>query len=530
MTTPTSTKRRRSDAEKAAGDRAVNFFCKRLHLTKGRPVPFIPTPDQAAYLRLVFGTLKPDGKRRYRTIYREIPKKNSKTTDTAGCLLKCLYDENEYGGEVYSAAATRDQAGQTYRKMAASVRRSPALYPRFRGKPVKLYDRDKRIYVAALDSFYQALSSDANYEDGIEPSAAAVDELHRHKSRDLLDVVQEGMGARDEPLLFINTTAGAHQIGPAWEMHEYAVEVAANPSKDPTFLAQIYASPDEEDWEDEAVWYRCNPMLQAGVLDIEDFRRAYRQAKRIPSAKRAFLRLRLNRWVPMDEAWLNSIMWDRCGMEVLPLNPLKEWAGRTCFGGLDLSGTSDFTALAWLFPRDDGGWDLWVQFFYPKDALPERRERREDIEDWARAGYVTLMDGPSVDYGFVAAAVRRGFEAFDVVELGFDPWHGRNVTDHDILKDVPVPMTKVSQYASVMNAPCRMLETLVSDQDLHHYGNPVLRWMAKNVVAEVNPYEAMRPSKTKSKDKIDGVTAAVIALERAIAPRAAPGFVGVVTA
>jgi len=386
--TPTSTRSRRSEAAKAAGDRAVQFFCKRLFLVKGRPVPFIPTSDQAAYLRAVFGTLRPDGRRRYRTVYREIPKKNSKTTDTAGCLLKCLFDEDEYGGEVYSAAATRYQAGQTYRKMAASVRRSPALYPKFRGKPVKLYDRDKRIYVAALEAFYQALSSDANYEDGIEPSAAAVDELHRHKSRDLLDVVQEGMGARDQPLLFINTTAGAHQSGPAWEMHEYATEVLANPKMDPTFLAQIYAAPADADWQDEAVWYACNPMLEAGVLDIEDFRRAHRQAQRIPSAKRAFLRLRLNQWVAMDEAWLNPVVWDANGAEVAPLNPLKEWAGRECWGGLDLSKTDDFTALAWLFPRDDDGYDLWVQFFYPKGALPARREKQADIADWARAGYI----------------------------------------------------------------------------------------------------------------------------------------------
>jgi phage terminase large subunit-like protein len=522
MTTVTSTANPRSDAGKLDGDRAVNFFCKRLYLSKGRPVPFIPTPDQAKFLRLVFGTLNRDGRRKYRTVYREVPKKNSKTTDTAGCLLKCLFDEDEYGGEVYSAAATRDQAGQTYRKMAQSVRLSPALYPKFRGKPVKLYDRDKRIYVAALEAFYQALSSDANYEDGIEPSAAAVDELHRHRSRDLLDVVQEGMGAKREPLLFINTTAGAHQSGPAWEMHEYAVDLLAGRAHDKTFLAQIYASEQDEDWEDEAVWYACNPMLQAGVLDIEDFRRAHRQAKRIPSAKRAFLRLRLNRWLPIDENWLDPTAWDACGAEVLPLDPLREWSGRVCWGGLDLSSTSDFTALAWLFPRDDGGYDFWLQFFYPKEALPARRERREDIEDWARAGYIKLTDGPSVDYGFVAQAIRRGFEAFDVQELGFDPWHGSNVTGHPLLADVPVTMTKVAQYPRVMNAPCRMFEKMVADLDVHHYGNPVLRWMANNVVAEVNPYEAMRPSKGKSKDKIDGVTAAMIALERAMAPQEAP--------
>lgn len=536
MTTPTSTKRRQSEAAKAAGDRAVNFFCKRLYLTKGRPVPFVPTPDQAAWLRTIFGTLRPDGRRQYRIIYREIPKKNSKTTDTAGCLLKCLYDEEEYGGEVYSGAATRDQAGRMYEIMAASVRRSPGLFGnnphakvgKFRGRPVKLYDRDKRIYVTALESFYQALSSDANYEDGINPSAAAVDELHRHKTRDLLDVIQEGMGTRDQPLLFILTTAGAHQTGPAWDMHEYAREVLADPKSDPTFFAQIYASPDEEDWEDEDVWYRCNPMLQAGVLDIEDFRRAYRQAKRIPSARRAFWRLRLNRWVSLDENWINPVVWDAAGAEVAPLNPLREWAGRECWGGLDLSRTDDFTALAWLFPRDEGGFDDWVQFFYPEGALPARREKQQDIEDWARAGYIKLVPGDAIDYGYVAQAVRRGFEAFDVRELGYDPWNAPNVINHDILSDVPVTMTKVSQYNSIMNVPCRMLETLLADRSFHHYGNPVLRWMAKNAIAEENAYGAMRPSKAKSKDKIDGITATLIALERAIAPQEARGFSGVI--
>ena len=297
---------------------------------------------------------------------------------------------------------------------------------------------------------------------------------------------------------------------------------------DRTFYAEIHASPDEEDWEDEAVWRRCNPMLAAGILDIDDFRRAHRQAKRIPSAKRAFLRLRLNRWVALDEAWLNPVVWDENGAEVAPLDPLKEWSGRACWAGLDLSRTEDFTALAWIFPRDDGGYDVWVEFFYPKDALPERRERREDIEDWARAGFIKLLPGGRIDYGAVAHALRRGCEAFDVKEIGYDPWNAPNVIREDCLSDVPVTMTKVAQYNSVMNAPCRMLETLLDEGKWHHYGNPVLRWMAKNAAADENTYGYMRPGKTKSKDKIDGLTACLIALERAIAPQEKKGYAGVV--
>lgn len=520
--TQTSMASRQSDAGKAAGDRAVNFFCRRLVLVKGRPIPFVPTPDQAAFLRAVFGTLRPDGKRQYRTIYRELPKKNSKTSDAAGCLLKCLFDEEEYGGEVYSAAATRDQAGRMFGIMESSLRRSPALYPTFRGKPVKLYPRDKRIWVEALDAFYQALSSDANYEDGINPSAAAVDELHRHKSRDLLDVIQEGMGAREQPLLFILTTAGAAQAGPAWDMHCYAQAVLEGVVSDPTFFAQIYAAGDDEDWESEETWRRCNPMLEAGILDIEDFRRAHRQAQRIPSAKRAFLRLRLNRWIAVDESWLPGDLWDACGADVLPATWERDWAGRECFGGLDLSSTSDFTAWVLLFPRDDGGFDVVPRFFIPTGGLEQRGMMRDDIAMWGAAGFINLVKRDAIDYALVADQIRKDCQRFNIVEIGYDPWHAVNVIN--LLDDVPVTMVKVSQYASVMNAPCRMLETLLAQRNLHHYGNPVLRWMARNVYVELNPYDAMRPSKRRSKDKIDGITALLIALERAAAPRASAGI------
>lgn len=525
-----STKRPKSDPGKAAGDRAVQFFCKRLYLTKGRPVPFVPTPDQAAYLRAVFGTLRPDGKRKYRTIYREIPKKNSKTTDTAGCLLKCLFDEDEYGGEVYSAAATRDQAAQTYRKMAASVRLSPALYPTFRGKPVKLYDRDKRIYVAALDAFYQALSSDANYEDGIEPSAAGVDELHRHRTRDLLDVVQEGMGARAQPLLFINTTAGAFQTGPAWDMHLYAQSVLSGVIDDPTFFAQIYAAPADAGWEDEATWYACNPMLQAGVLDIEDFRRAHRQALHIASARTAFLRLRLNQWVATDESWLDISQWDGCGKSSSPDVIAQRNVGRPAWGGLDLSSTGDFTALSWWFPDDEGdGAQVLTRLWLPEGSLDKRPRMREELRAWARAGYITIVPGATMDYRAVAAQIAEDCHTFDVQGLGYDPWHAPHIItlldEFDLDK---LEMVKVSQYASILNAPCRLFEKMIADGTIDHGGSPALRWMAGNVVAEVNPYEAMRPSKKKSADSIDGITSMLIALERFMAPREAPVFAGVV--
>lgn len=518
--TPTSTKSRKSDAGKLAGDRAVNFFCKRLHHTKGKGVRgrrFVPDPWQAKWLREVFGTLRSDGRRQYTTAYLEIPKKNGKTTTTAGCLLKCLFDEEEYGGEVYSCAAKRDQAGKLFEIMASMVRSCPSLEV-FRGVKTRIYDREKRIYVPKLDAYYQALSSDANVEDGINPSAAAVDELHRHRSSDLMDVVKGGMVARTEPLMFVLTTAGGDQSGPAWDLHEYALGILNGTiPDDPAFHATIYAAPEGADPGDEDVWRECNPALASGAIDINELRAIYRQAEQIPRRMRAWKRLHLDWWVAGDDKWLDVDAWKKCGMDVMPANPLQAWAGRECYGGLDLSSTSDFTALAWLFPRDDGGFDVWVQFFYANGAIPKRRSMADQVQMWADEGRIILTPGDAIDYSYPAQAVRRGCEAFDVKEIGFDPWHAPNIIN--LLSDVPVTMTKVSQYASVLNAPCRKLETLVSDRGIHHYGDPILRWMATNAVAETNAYEAMRPAKNKTKDKIDGLTATLIALERAIAPK-----------
>jgi phage terminase large subunit-like protein len=511
MTTLTSTNR--ADA----GQRAVNFFAKRLVHAKGRWAgrPFEPTPSQAEWLRKVFGTMKPDGRRLYRTVYKEVPKKNTKTTTTAGCLLKCLYDEDEAGAEVYSAASTRDQAGIMYAIMAAMTRQSPRLM-KHKGKATRLYDRDKRIYLPATGAFYQSLSSDANYSDGINPSAAAVDELHRHRSRDLLDVIQEGMGAREQPLLFILTTAGAGQMGPAWDMHEYARQVLEGTVTDPTFLAEIYAASETDDWEDEAVWYACNPALSEGILDIEDFRRAHRQAKLIPSAQTAFRRLRLNQWSASDTRWIDPVSWDRTAGIVDEL----KLRGQKFYGGLDISHSQDFTAWAMLFPEDRGdgttAYRALYHFWLPEDALlTKRMEMAPTIEAWRRAGFLTLTPGEVIDLRDVGRRIMDDCEKYECVELGYDRFHAHSVVSD--LMEHGLTLVDVPQTFRALNTPAKEFERLIAQQLFVHGGNPVLRWMVGNAVAETDRDDRIRPSRLKSHDKIDGVLATLFALERALA-------------
>lgn len=215
--------------------------------------------------------------------------------------------------------------------------------------------------------------------------------------------------------------------------------------------------------------------------------------------------------------------------QVLPSDPSKAWAGRECYGGLDLSSTKDFTAWVLLFPREAGGFDVLPRFFIPKTGVDKRGTMSEDIKAWARAGYVRLTDPATdaIDFRAVADQIEHDGRTFDLRQIGYDPtWHAPHIIN--LLDGFDVEMVKVFQTANVLNAPTQLVEKMVADRSIHHYGNPVLRWMISNTVLEKNVYQCVRPSKKKSPDKVDGVSALVTAVDRATAPKEKPGFTGVI--
>jgi phage terminase large subunit-like protein len=502
-----------------AADQTVEFFgC--LKLTKGRwhGVPFrLAKWQEDRIVRPLFGTVIPNPNRasrrafirRYRRAFVGIGSKNGKTGIASGIAAKGLYADGEFGAEVYSAASSRDQATLVYRELASMVRQTPELR-----KISKLYDSIKRIYVPSTESFFQALSSDADTSDGVNPSMWIVDELHRHKNRELYDMLRQKTGTREQPLGIVITTAGYDRSSVCYSEWQYARRVQAGLVDDPTYLAVIYEIPEESATfeqiaADEALWPLANPAL-GEFLDIEDLRMVVREAKEKPSDQPGVLRLRFNVWTQAESRWFTREAWDGCG----GLVDETKLAGQDAYGGLDLASTSDFASWLMVIPQDGGGYAILPRFFLPQAAVDKRKDMRAQLTAWARQGFMEITPGDVLDYDRVKARIRADAERFRIREIGYDPWNAAQIAVQ--LQDEGLTMVPVRQGFGTLSSPAKLLENLVSNGRLNHGGHPLLRWMADNVVIETNADGAIKPSKKHSTEKIDGIAALVTALERAM--------------
>lgn len=519
---PTSSpkRRRRPKQDDARADRAVRFIESCLVHTKGRwaGVPFkLADWQRDDIIRPLFGTLNRDGTRKYRTAYVEVGRKNGKSELAAAIALYCLVADGEEGAEVYGAACDRDQAAIVFHVAADMVRRSPYL-----SSLLKIIDSQKRIVFPATGSFYRAIPADAAGAHGYNAHAVIFDEVHAQPNRELWDVLTTATAARDQPLVFAITTAGYDRTSICWELHNYAERVERGTVTDPTFFGYIRALPEDADWTDEKLWVLANPALEgAGGGDfrsLDELKVAVAQAQERPAMENTVRRLYLSQWTQSETRWFKHGAWDACGGVG---HTFAEFKGRRCYGGLDLSSTADFSALVWVFPDEEGRYEVLCRFWLPEAAVDGKRQQMSDqLRAWARAGFLEVTPGDVIDYAFIKKRVLEDCALFDVQECGFDPWHATQLVvelQDELGEGVMVP---VRQGFRTMSAPSKLLETLVANRTLNHGGNPVLRWMADNVVVEVDPYEAIKPSKKKSTERIDGIAALVTALERASAEEA----------
>lgn len=545
--------RRRStrSAGRLAAERAqaaIGFIedcCVHVH-GKWAGDPFILTPWQRDFIAEVFGNVDArTGLRKTRRAFLQVARKNGKSELAAAVALYLLLADGEESPQVYGAAFDRDQASIVFDVAARMVHRSPVLRAEVEAGNLKVIDSTKRIVCPWNGGFYRAIPADAAGSHGFNASGIIFDELHTQRTRDLWDVLSTSTGARDQPLIFAITTAGFNKKGICYEMYRYARGVLSGTISDATFVTRIYEIPGGTSFEtlaarykngrfrhEKDLWPLANPSLigqPGGFLKPDEIRRAVAEAVHQPSAQNHVMNLHFDLWTDAETAWMSLAQWDACGMQVLPPDPDSIWAGRECYGGLDLSSTKDFTAWVLLFPRQDGGYDVLPRFFIPKTGVDKRGTMAEDIKAWARAGYVTLTDPATdaIDFRAVADQIEHDGGAFDLRQIGYDPtWHAPHIIN--LLEGFDVEMVKVHQTANILNAPTQLVEKLVADRAIHHYGNPVLRWMIGNAVLERNVYQCVRPSKKKSADKIDGVSALVIALDRATAPQEGTGYAGVV--
>lgn len=435
----------------------------------------------------------------------------------AAIALYLLYADNEPSAEVYGAACDRNQASIVFDVARQMVEMSPALMRRS-----KIRTAGKRIINYRNAGFYQVLSAETGTKHGLNVSGLVFDEIHAQPNRKLYDVLTKGSGdAREQPLFFIITTAGNDKNSICYELHTKALDLMAGRKKDSTFYPVVYGLEHEEDWKDEANWYKANPSL-GHTIQIDRVREAYRNAVENPAEENVFKQLRLNIWTSASIRWIPEQVYNK-GNLPMDRDALR---GRLCYGGLDLSSTSDITALVLAFPprTEEEKYILLPFFWLPEDTLELRCRRDHVLYDvWQKQGFIQTTEGNVIHYGFIEKFIERLGETYHIREIAYDRWNATQMVQN--LEDMGFTMVPFGQGFKDMSPPSKELFKLLMEGNIIHGGNPVLKWMAGNVVMRQDPAGNIKPDKEKSVEKIDGIVASIMALDRCIRNRTGSGSV-----
>ncbi|MGV0961872.1 MAG: terminase large subunit [Limnohabitans sp.] len=484
----------------------IDFFQFTRHLKgewAGRPIEL--EEWQQFFLWMAFGWMRTDGTRRFRFAYLEIARKNGKTTTAAGVGLYLAFADGEMGAEVYACATKKDQAKICHGAAANMVKMSPDLGDR-------LDVLNNNISDPQTLSKFEPLGRDSNSTDGLNPSGAVMDELHAWKNRDLWDVIETGTGSRTQPMIIAITTAGYNRHSICWEKHEYLCKILTRVIDDDSFFGMIYTLDDEDEFDDERNWIKANPNIGVSVK-LDDLRDAIKRAKESPASMNSVLRLRLNKWTQAETRWLNIDKWRKCGSTIEP----SSLRGRRCYGGLDLSSSIDITAFILVFPPVESGepYKMLCRFFIPEDNMRIRSKRdRVPYEVWCKAGLITATPGNVIDYAWIIDQIKKDAEDFDLQEIAFDRWGATLI--YQQLNDLGLQVVEFGQGFASMSPPAKEMEKMVLAEEICHGDNPVLAWMADNVVVIQDPAGNIKPAKDRSLEKIDGIVAGIMALDRAL--------------
>jgi len=500
--------------DRARAARAVEFIETCCHHVKGElsGKPLLLDGWQREITRGIFGWIKPDSTRLFREVYIEVPRKNGKSTWGSAFALYLLFADAEPGAEIYSAAADRDQAGIIFGVAKSMVEMEPDLDDAADSFVKSIvYEKSK--------SGYYVLSSDVPSKHGKNSHGILFDELHAQPNRDLYDVLKTSKGSRRQPLMIMFTTAGYDRRSICWEVHEYAEKVLDGTVDDPTFLPVIYDTDEKDDWTDPKIWAKANPNL--GVSIKRDYLFAEcEKAKATPAYENTFRRLHLNQWTQQDVRWMAMAEWDACATPI-DVAALK---GRVCYAGLDLATTTDIAALVLVFPGEPY---IMLPFFWiPEDNLHDRvKKDRVPYDAWLRQGLIEATPGRMIDYSWIMLRLGKCRSEYDLRWLAFDRWGSQKIvadlvdefgftTDQEEAKKFQKPvLVQFGQGFASMNAPTKELLNMVLARTVSHGGNPVLRWMAQNMIVKTDPAGNIKPDKGKSIEKIDGIVAAIMALD-----------------
>jgi phage terminase large subunit-like protein len=493
----------------AAAEHAIGFF-RFLRHSKGEWAgqELVLEPWQQFYLWCLFGWKEQvDGTRRFRDGYLEVARKNGKTTLAAGIGLYLMVADDEPGAEVFAAATKRDQAGKDgcHGEGTRMVEASPALSAR-----ITVFRNN--LHIQGTASKFEPLGRDSKSLDGLNIHGLIKDEVHEWKDRDFNAKLDTAQGSRRQPLSFSITTAGTSRVSICYEERERLIKVLEGLEEDDSLFGLIYTMDEGDDWENEAVWSKANPNLGVSVK-LNYLQKKVAKAKSMPSQINQVLRYHFSLWTQAESRWLDPEAWKSCGLVVVAE---EELAGRECCGALDLSSTIDLSGWALVFPplEEDEPYKVLVRLFCPADNIAARSKRdRVPYEAWVKAGLLTPTPGAAIDYTFIRKQVNDDAAKFQITEIAYDRW-GASKLRQDLEEDGHT-MIEFGQGFASMSPPTKELERLVLSGLLAHGGNPALAWMAANVVIRTDPAGNIKPDKEKSIEKIDGIVAVIMALDRA---------------
>ncbi len=457
--------------------------------------------SQIFFIVQLFGFRNHQGGRRYTTALLTEARKNAKSTTAAGILLYCFCCEKEQGPQITSAATTGSQARIIWNIAKRMVDRTADLRERY---TLEAFANSIARY--EVGGSFKPINAKASTQDGLNPSHVALDEIHAHKTHDLLNVLRSAAGARKNPLFLYTTTEGYENPGPWSELRHFCHQVLEEVVTADHFLGLYYAVDEKDDDFDESKWVKANPLMDCNEFLLKEIRKEAIEAKAMPGRHAEFRIKRLNRRAAGASCWVDLGKWRACGGPV-DLDFLKDFP---CWGGLDLASTRDLCSFRLVWPIEEKfytyGW-RWV----PAEAVSQRTERKTvPYAGWVEAGHLIQTDGNVTDYDVIEKKILEAKKTFNIQQIAYDKWNATSLVNK--LTAAEVPLIEFIQGPKSYHPAMQAFEIAYIGGNIVHGGDPVLTWCMSNLVARTDANLNMAPDKKRSADKIDDSVTLIMAM------------------
>lgn len=464
-------------------------------------------PWQVFILTTVFGWIDDKGARRFQRAYVEVPRGNGKSTMLSCIGLYMLCADGEKGADCYSFATTRDQAKIVFNDAQQMARKNPNLQQAF-GLKVLAHS----MVVPAENSKFEAKSADGKTLDGLNTHCAIIDELHAHKTREVYDVVETSIGKRKQPIMWMITTAGFDLTGICYEVRRYVAKILDESAVDETHFGVIYTIDEGDDWQSVTALQKANPNWGVSVMP-KAILSTLSKALTDPASENNFKTKHLDVWCNADSAFFQMGKWRKA---YRPQVTLADFEGQPCIYGLDLAAKTDITALVRLFWRmeDDGKVHYYVfpEFWLPSEKI--NNASNSQYQSWAKQDLIHVSEGAITALEDIQDYISEDAERYETLAVAFDPWQAYQLAAN--LQNEGLSMVDIKPSVLNFSEPMKQVQALVYSDQLHTDGNPVMEWMASNLVAHFDAKDNVYPRKEVPENKIDGMVALIMAMKQAI--------------